>query len=133
AAEISGYLRGNRAMHPLWAAKDPRLCLFAPAWVRAAGQAGMPLASVLVLRHPAEVAGSLAARDGIARGRGLLLWLEYAIAAAEAVQDMPVAVVDYHDLLDDWRGSMARIGALPGMARLDVDDDAVAAQVSAFL
>src|SRR5690606_18875654 len=71
-AGIAGYLRGNRALHPLWASKDPRLCLFAPAWTRAADEAGMPLAAVMVLRDPAEVAGSLAARDGIARGRGLL-------------------------------------------------------------
>ncbi|MDG6348853.1 glycosyltransferase, partial [Luteimonas sp. 8-5] len=132
-AGIADYLRGNRALHPLWASKDPRLCLFAPAWTRAAGEAGMPLAAVMVLRDPAEVAGSLAARDGIARGRGLLLWLEYAIAAADAAQAVPVAVLDYQELLEDWRAALGRIAALPGLSHLDRRDAAVDAAVSAFL
>src|SRR5690606_12071113 len=132
-AGIAGYLKRDRALHPVWASKDPRLCLFAPAWTRAASEADMPLAAVMVLRDPAEVAGSLAARDGIARGRGLLLWLEYAIAAADAAQALPVAVLDYQDLLDDWRAAVGRIAALPGMSQLGSRDAAVDAAVSAFL
>ena len=132
-AGIAGYLKRDRALHPLWASKDPRLCLFAPAWTRAASEADMPLAAVMVLRDPAEVAGSLAARDGIARGRGLLLWLEYAIAAADAAQAVPVAVLDYQELLEDWRAAVGRIAALPGLSHLDRRDAAVDAAVSAFL
>lgn len=129
-ADIRGYLVSNRARHAHWAAKDPRLCLFAPAWREAAAQAGQALGAVFVLRHPMEVARSLAARDGLPVGRGLLLWLEYSLAAAEAAAALPHAVVDYPALLADWRTEIAGVLALAGVP-LPTGD--AAAQVDAFL
>ncbi len=131
-ADIAAYLRSSRSRHAHWAVKDPRLCLFAPAWQAAATAAGQPLAAVLMLRHPVEVARSLAARDGLSTGRGLLLWLEYSLAALEAAADMPVVVVDYPGLLADWRSVVAKVAGLPELAG-QVPGDAAAAQIDAFL
>ena len=75
---------------------------------------------------------SLAARDGLSTGRGLLLWLEYSLAALEAAADMPVVVVDYPGLLADWRSVVAKLAGLPGLAG-QVPGDAAAAQIEAFL
>lgn len=130
--ELGPYLRDRRAPHSPWVAKDPRLCLFAPAWAEAATKAGQSLSAVLVIRHPHEVAGSLAARDGIAMGRGLLLWLDYSLAALETAEAMPTVVVDYPSLLANWRAALSRVKTLPGMAALAAGPETGAA-VDAFL
>lgn len=131
-AGIAGYLQSSRARHLRWAVKDPRLCLFAPAWQAAAARVGQPLSAALVLRHPMEVAQSLAARDGLPVGRGLLLWLEYSLAALDAVASMPAAVVDYPALLKDWRAVVARVAGLPGFHSL-APNAAASRKVDAFL
>ena len=127
-AAVADYLRDDRARHALWAAKDPRLSLFADAWEQAAADQGRALSAVLLLRHPAEVARSLSVRDGIAPGRGLLLWLEYTLASLETAARLPHVVVGYDQLLADWRGVLARIAGLPGCASLASPD-----QDSAYL
>ena len=133
AAAVHDYLRDDRARHALWAAKDPRLGLFADAWERAAGQLGLPLSALVLLRHPAEVARSLSVRDGIAPGRGLLLWLEYTLASLETAARLPHVVVGYDQLLADWRGVLARIAGLPGCATLASPDARASSGVSEFL
>ena len=132
-AAVADYLRDDRARHALWAAKDPRLSLFADAWEQAAADQGRALSAVLLLRHPAEVARSLSVRDGIAPGRGLLLWLEYTLASLETAARLPHVVVGYDQLLADWRGVLARIAGLPGCASLASPDARAASGVSEFL
>ena len=132
ARRVRAYVAGDRAAHPLWAAKDPRLCLFAPLWIDAAREARQPLGAILVVRHPLEVAASLAARDGIGEGRALLLWLEYTTAAVSAAAKLPNAVVGYERLLEDWKHVVARLRDLPGADRL-VTDGPGAGEVDAFL
>jgi GT2 family glycosyltransferase/glycosyltransferase involved in cell wall biosynthesis len=113
-AAITGYLAVDRQAHRLWAVKDPRLSLFARLWRQCAEAAGIGLASVVVVRHPLEVAQSLAARDGMGIGRALLLWLDYTSAAITAAEGMPTAVVAYPDLLADWRGAMSNVSRVSG-------------------
>ena len=132
-AAVADYLRDDRARHPLWAAKDPRLSLFADAWEQAAADQGRSLSAVLLLRHPAEVARSLSVRDGIAPGRGLLLWLEYTLASLETSARLPHVVVGYDQLLADWRGVLARIAGLPGCASLASPDARATSAVADFL
>jgi len=53
--------------------KDPRMCLTYPVWRRV-----LPTHSIICcVRHPMNVARSLAAREGWPVARGLDLWLEY--------------------------------------------------------
>jgi hypothetical protein len=57
--------------------KDPRLSLLLPFW-----QTVRPVsAAVLLVRHPSEVASSLAARNGIGAPQAAVLWLRYVLAA----------------------------------------------------
>src|SRR5262245_16511430 len=59
----------------LW--KDPRGSMFLPLWRRVA-----PIErSVVCVRRPDEVAGSLAAREGLDPERVAALWLRYVVAA----------------------------------------------------
>ena len=130
--DIASYLAEDRARHGLWAVKDPRLSLFADLWIEAAQQVGQPVGAVLMLRHPMEVAKSLATRDGIAPGRGLVLWLDYTLAAVSALERVPGTIITYGQLLEDWRSCIQRLGGLPGGGRLRTGRQ-VAAEVDAFL
>ena len=111
---ISSYVHGDRSQHHLWAVKDPRLCLFSEVWIEAARKEGQEISAVLLLRHPMEVARSLMVRDGIALGRGLLLWLEYSLAALKVAERVPTIVVSYENLLSDWKYVVEKIRTLPG-------------------
>ncbi|MDE2246286.1 MAG: glycoside hydrolase family 99-like domain-containing protein [Xanthomonadaceae bacterium] len=114
---------------PLWALKDPRLCLLAPAWLRAIDAMGMTTTCVVVVRHPEEVAASLYARDGLSRGYAFMLWGEYLLAALEASQGRPCVVIDYAGFLTDWRPALQAIAVASGFAATAVwpalDEEAV--------
>ena len=101
---------------PLWALKDPRLCLLAPAWLQVIDALGMTTTCVVVVRHPEEVAASLYARDGLSRGYAFVLWGEYLLAALAAARGRPMVVIDYADFLADWRGALRAIAQVSGLA-----------------
>jgi GT2 family glycosyltransferase/glycosyltransferase involved in cell wall biosynthesis len=126
AQMIGEYVRNDRATHALWALKDPRLCEFGAIWRDEALRAGMALGVVLAVRHPWEVARSLASRDGLSAGHGLLLWLHYTVSALQVADGLPTVVVSYSDVVADWRAVAARIQTLPGGRRLEWGDAAAA-------
>ena len=96
--------------------KDPRVCVLAPAWHAALGRAGYRPVYVVPIRHPLEVAQSLEERGDMTVSEGLALWLSYMQRVVEFSDTCAdIAWVRYTDLLDDWRGVVARIGN-----RLDV-------------
>jgi GT2 family glycosyltransferase len=99
--------------------KDPRASLLLPFW-RTAVEVDRTL---LVLREPGEVAGSLAKRNGFSAEHSAGLWLDYVLAAWE--DDPGRATVTYAELLEDPRDVAVRLaGALgldpPSAATLDV-------------
>lgn len=120
------YVSNDRSLHPLWAVKDPRLSLFAGVWVQAAAAAKIPLSALLMVRHPVEVAQSLAVRDGIPRGQGLLLWLEYTIAALERSDGIQLRVATYDELMEAPTRLLERVRSLPGWSDLRIDPKAIA-------
>lgn len=128
---IAAYLEQRRTCD-VWAAKDPRMCLFGELWRQAAGDARIPLAALLVMRHPLEVAHSLSTRDGIGVAKAQLLWLDYMASAVRQVRQMPHTVIGYRDFLADWSAALSRVRALPGLAALDCDESAQAS-VLAFI
>jgi len=92
-----------RLTHPTaqWAWKDPRNCALVPFW-RAA--LPMPLVAVVVLRHPLEVAGSLAVqRERFSREEALALWERNLRLVLRDCAGMPVLVTRYDDLISDGR------------------------------
>lgn len=95
----------------LWAVKDPRLCRFLPLWIEVIAGSGADLRVLFVVRHPAAVAGSLKARDGLATAGTLLRWLEHFAEAEYATRALPRAMVLYDDLLSDWRHTLDRVAA----------------------
>src|SRR5207253_7992627 len=57
-------LRRDFANSTMFVIKDPRICRLAPLWLQTLAQLDIEPLVVIAVRHPAEVAASLAARDG---------------------------------------------------------------------
>lgn len=85
----------------LWAAKDPRLCRLLPLWLEMLAELGVSARAICVLRHPTEVAESLAARNGFAADKSGLLWLRYMLEAERYSRRIPRVMLRYRDLLSD--------------------------------
>ncbi|MEM8995655.1 MAG: hypothetical protein AAGF23_12790 [Acidobacteriota bacterium] len=93
-----------------WALKDPRLSRTAPLWHRALGRLGADARHVIVLRHPDEVAASLAVRDGFSREKSDLLWAEHMLDAERHSRGRRRAIVDYRRLLEDPVDAVETLG-----------------------
>jgi len=117
---------------PLLAIKDPRQCRCVPVIADVLGEMGIEPRALLMLRSPAEIARSLASRDGTTPAYAHLLWLRHMIDAERATRGLMRVVVDYDGMLDDWRRTMARIALLAGRDgwQPDAADDTA---INAFL
>ena len=117
------------ADEPAFVVKDPRLCLTLPIWIPAFRALASEVSVLLVVRHPDEVAKSVFRRDGLPQSDTAMVWLHHMLAAERTTRGMPRAVVLYDDLLNDWRGCMARTGRLANIAwpipAGHIQDDAV--------
>ncbi len=116
----------------LAAVKDPRSCRLVALWREVAQEADVKLTSVLMLRHPSEVAASLHRRDKISRTRAFLVWSRYFLDAERETRGMPRAFVVYDALLENWRRETDRIGNTLGVEMPEVTD-AIVAEVDEFL
>jgi hypothetical protein len=96
--------------------KDPRTSLTLPFWRTVAPAA----ASVLVLRHPLEVARSLAARDGMGEDEAARLYVRYVVEAFR--NDPSCGLITYEEFFADFDQATARlareIGLEPSPERL---------------
>jgi hypothetical protein len=117
---------------PLLAIKDPRQCRCVGVVADVLTEMRIEPRALLMLRSPAEIARSLAGRDGTTAAYAHLLWLRHMIDAERATRGMMRAVVDYDGMLDDWRDTVARIAPLAGCDGWQ-PDEAEAAEIAAFL
>lgn len=101
---------------PLVVLKDPKITVLTGLWFEAARSAGFDVATVIALRHPHEVVASLTAPGGVSSELSSALWLKFTLVAERNTRSLPRVVVDYANLLDDWRREVARVSAA-----LDVD------------
>jgi len=109
-------LREEFADHPAFVVKDPQLCLTLPIWRPALQAVGAAVSVLLVVRHPEEVASSVFWRDMLPMSETALVWLHHTLEAERMTRDLPRAVVFYDDLVNDWRGCMARAGRIANIA-----------------
>ena len=70
---------------------------------------------VIPIRPPAEVAASLAARNGFTVGRSLDLWMRHVLDALRMTRGLPRTVVSYEDLLAQGPAELERIGVTLGI------------------
>jgi hypothetical protein len=120
---------GNREK---FAFKNPRNCRAVPFWREILAEFGAEPVAVHVLRHPLEVAESLAHRDAMPVDKALLLWLRHVLDAERETRGMRRAFVSYDDLLADWRGVVRRVFDAGG-AELPADMQPAEQRVGQFL
>jgi len=114
-AEIQSLVQHEFDNTPLWALKDPRLCRVIPVWTEALSREGVEPLFLFVMRHPTEVAQSLAKRDGVSLEFGYALWLRYVTESELATRRYRRVMIRYEDLLKDWRGCMDRVSQSLGI------------------
>ena len=93
--------------------KDPRIAVLLPFW-RTVVSAPRTL---LVVRDPREVAGSLARRNGFPPERSAYLWLRYNVAGWRG--DDQRALVCYEDVVNEPQTAADRLAHLLGLPRPD--------------
>ena len=123
--------RAFRRVHPgsPWVWKDPRTSVLLPFW---RATLGPRLVSVVVYRHPVEVARSLESRHGLSVAFGIALWERYNRLILAHSAEMPVLVTRYDDLMEDpaaWSGAVAGFLAAEGMTLRPTDPATVRAFV----
>jgi hypothetical protein len=127
---IAEIVREEFGSSELFVVKDPRLCRLVPLWLRVLEQLEVEPRFVIPIRDPLECAASLAESSEVPTARGLLLWLQYFLAAEHDTRDHVRSFVTYTDLLSDWRVAVARIERdlelrLPRVSRgAEAEDDA---------
>lgn len=131
-SEIAAFLLREFSHIPFCGLKDPRLCRLLPLWLEAIAETEIKPVFILALRHPVEVARSLASRDGIPEARAYLLWLDYMLEAERASRGYPRFVVDYATLLSDWRSALDPLSSHLGLD-LSLDLKEVRDGVEGFL
>jgi hypothetical protein len=94
---------------PLLLIKDPRICRLLPLYAAALRRLGIDLCVVLCLRHPIEVARSLAARDAMAEDAGLLLWLRHVIEAEAHSRHCARAWTSFDAVLHDPEAAIRQL------------------------
>jgi hypothetical protein len=119
---------------PRFVLKDPRVCRLVPFWLGVLAKLPAEPCFVIPVRHPNEVAASLAARDGIPPAMGRLLWLRHVLAAERETRGQARIFISYQDLLADWRAAVSKVFAHAGLALPDLESGgAIAAEVEAYL
>ena len=117
---------------PLFLVKDPRLSLLAPLWIEVLERRAVRPVFVITVRHPDEVAASLAKRDGFSAARSHLLWLQHLLEAEQATRGHRRVFVHYERVLADWRGELERIAATLELTWPDSSAQA-GEQIAAFI
>ncbi|MCL6443694.1 MAG: hypothetical protein K6T83_09615 [Alicyclobacillus sp.] len=107
--ELAELIRTEFSRSALWGWKDPRTCLLIPIWKELSEELGFKLSFVHIIRNPLEVAESLQKRNGFTPRKGWALWSLYVIYALRDSIDYPMLLIDYADLLKDWRSVVSRL------------------------
>ena len=98
---------------PLWAVKDPRLCVLLPLWLPLLEERGVEPRFVLAHRNPWEIARSLGKR-GVPAFTALAAWLAHVESAERLTRGRVRTVARYADLLARPVAELERIGTALG-------------------
>ncbi|MDG9667316.1 hypothetical protein ONV78_06155 [Hahella sp. CR1] len=104
----------------VFALKDPRLCLLLPFWLDVMSELDISPAAIIINRSPVEVARSLNRRDGIPQSLSEALWIIYSSSMLISTKNMPVAFIDFDDLLLAPVRSFLSLQSVLGV-RLNID------------
>lgn len=128
-AELRDFLVAESAEHDQMVVKDPRSVWAQGLWRDAAAEAGLQIAYISMLRHPAEVVGSrttyYANPNDEAKRRSyetfnVARWINSSLVSEQQTRGHRRAFVSYVDLLEDWRPVLTGLAEDLGLT-YDVD------------
>ena len=91
---------------PVMVWKDPRTCITLPFWREVFDEEPVV---VFIHRHPAEVAGSLLARNHLSRGHAFAVWERFNADALLHSIDLPTVAIEYEPLVEDPITTMTQL------------------------
>jgi hypothetical protein len=106
--QIRAFIENSNA-GSLLVIKEPRIAAVADFWFEASRRAWIAAKVIIPIRHPDQVAASLAARDGVSAELANILWLKYNFLAERSSRTLPRVFVEYGNFLSDWRKEIGRI------------------------
>ncbi len=89
--------------------KEPRISILLDFWIEAAHRSGRTPKVIIMVRRPDEVAASLAERDDTSPELASVLWLKYNLISERQTRKFPRIIVEYKNLLRDWRAQLMKI------------------------
>ncbi len=95
--------------------KDPRLSRLLWFWRPVLAQCHCDVSYVIALRHPCDVAHSLACRNGFAAEKSLLLWLVHTVGCLSGSVGCARLVVRYDQLMDRPEEELRRVAKTLGL------------------
>jgi len=98
---LTGIVERDFADSSVFGIKDPRMCRLIPLWIPIFQSLRVDPHFVLVVRHPWEVAESLAQRDEIEHPRSYQLWVEHVAQAESATRGHKRSFVRYEETMDE--------------------------------
>ncbi|MGB3246333.1 MAG: glycosyltransferase [Sulfitobacter sp.] len=113
--------------------KDPRFSRVLPVWRDAITARHAKPVYLIACRNPLEVARSLARRDKLSIEHGLQLWLSHMLEAEISTRGLRRYVINYEDLLRDWRRTLRPVCLHPGLPDLATMDKSRAEAIDRFL
>lgn len=96
---------------PVYALKDPRLCLLADMWFDAARDLGHEVKAIVTVRHPLQVARSLEKRGRVTRYVAYLMWILYNIEAVAQSASHSRCFVSFEGLQTHTVATLAKLAA----------------------
>ena len=96
------------------AIKDPRISLLLPFWKERLNEKNIAVKSIILLRHPLEIASSLAVRNAFTLEKAMVHWLNYLFQAEYHSRSMPRGFVLFDEFLQNPKDQIAKIATILG-------------------
>lgn len=115
----------------VWALKDPRLCRLLPLWQKALAEDHTDIYYLICIRHPYEVAHSIASRDKIPSEYAMLLWIIHTLESVVYTENCRRLIINYRDMLQDWRETLTPV--LKATGNKLIENPSVNEKINEFL
>ncbi len=109
STEIKAIIENEFKYSPVFAIKDPRLCLLFPIYESVLQNMNVDIKIILSWRNPFEIAYSLKNRDGFSMEKSLTLWSIYFLLAEYYSRPYKRIFIKFQDILDDCKTQIQRL------------------------
>ncbi|HTI86762.1 MAG TPA: hypothetical protein VL966_09160 [Alphaproteobacteria bacterium] len=110
-AWLANWIETEIAGKDMLVVKDPRVCRLLPIWQRTCAENGVALHTVMIVRHPVEVAQSLARRDEFSELQSYVLWLRHFLDPERFSRGGSRSFITYDQLMQERLPTIRRIVA----------------------